>query len=1244
MARIGHRTSCDAVIQQGCQTVHGDSTTASYGVADADLSVAQQLLLSAIEVIGVRSAVREGGLLDGALRKLFGEPVDVATGDYADFRVDFEYPSVLPLRLERTYPGRMHVDGLLGARWICNWSQRLLFSENGSSVLLEDGDGQRLRFALPPGERLCASHLKAPYYRLDGTRAEAQLYDSRTGWTLVFEPAGRDGSRLSAIRDDAANHIEFFYTQDRLSRIVHSDGVAFQVETTAQGLITRLTMEGEDGELVRYGYDAQGRLADAVSLFKGEFHYGYTAEGWLSQWRDRGATRVELRYDVEGRVVATRTPDGLFNDRFAYFPEERRSQYIAAEGGVRSFWSNADGLVVREEDPIGAVTLRTWDSLERLQSITDAAGRTTRFNYDEDGRLVAAADWAGRASRWRYDRQGRLLERAHGDGRIERFEYDARGVVIAWTAPSGRTERYSYDDRGRLTGLTQAGGSEISWDLDGLGRPRARIDALGRRTACAYDRFGRLLSVTDAGGRTTRYAYVASPSNPRNDLTHVLRPDGGRTLYGYNAEGLLDLVEQAEGQSTRYGYGAFDLLRRAVDAAGGVTLYDYDRAGRLTAVTNPAGAQWRYAYDAAGRLSAETDWAGRHTAYHRDALGRLEVKVTPDNLEQRFRWDERDRLTSVVTADAAVTYEYDEADRLVRAATWRHAPDAPAPEEPETDIRLNYDSHGRVTEEVQNGVAVAYRYDAAGCCVGRSSPSGEAALTFDAAGRLSALETNGHGLRFGRDVAGLETRRETVASDGAPTAFTLLQAYDACARLTGQRVAREAANAAGWGASPAGAATTFELCRRYGWDRAGRLSEVEDADGGAVRYGYDLRDQVGRVDRPAAAGSQALAPERYRYDALLNLSEGPEGDHGYWRDCVVRAGRDSFRYDARGRMVERLKVRDGFRPRRFTYSWDGFDRLVGVETDEGASWRYTYDAFGRRVRKERLGGAHSRRIDYVWHGALMMEAWRRGDPGQAARIERWHYEPGGFRPLAKEVVEAGAVESGRFYPVVTDAAGTPKAMFSERGACVWRAEHALWGRVQASRDLAAVRDDVEGDDELDCLLRFQNQWADVESDLHYNLRRHYDPDTGQYVSPDPIGLGGGTRTHAYVHDPLQWFDPLGLAGCASKVLGRNMENSGTTRPAETAAHHIVAHDDPRAAPARAILARDNVNINSADNGVFLPRNTSSPNPSGAAVHSTLHTDDYYDAVNNQLVTTPPGGSATTLQGIRSGLQTNSFPH
>jgi RHS repeat-associated protein len=60
-------------------------------------------------------------------------------------------------------------------------------------------------------------------------------------------------------------------------------------------------------------------------------------------------------------------------------------------------------------------------------------------------------------------------------------------------------------------------------------------------------------------------------------------------------------------------------------------------------------------------------------------------------------------------------------------------------------------------------------------------------------------------------------------------------------------------------------------------------------------------------------------------------------------------------------------------------------------------------------------------------------------------------------------------------------------------------------------------------------LRFPGQYADRETNLHYNYFRDYDPGVGRYVQSDPIGLMGGLNNYAYVEqNPLRFVDDEAL--------------------------------------------------------------------------------------------------------------------
>ncbi|WP_284431252.1 RHS repeat-associated core domain-containing protein, partial [Acidovorax sp. SUPP950] len=128
-----------------------------------------------------------------------------------------------------------------------------------------------------------------------------------------------------------------------------------------------------------------------------------------------------------------------------------------------------------------------------------------------------------------------------------------------------------------------------------------------------------------------------------------------------------------------------------------------------------------------------------------------------------------------------------------------------------------------------------------------------------------------------------------------------------------------------------------------------------------------------------------------------------------------------------------------------------------------------------------------------------------------------------------------------------DHLGTPIGLVDgngeKAGEITWAASYGAWGDVQEEYNPHRIEQSI----------RLQGQQIDAETGLHYNRFRYYDPHLGQYITQDPIGLGGGINLYRYVERPTTYIDPLGLTGNAhQRAVKRGEVNRQASIDAQTA--------------------------------------------------------------------------------------------
>ncbi|MGH8332528.1 MAG: RHS repeat protein, partial [Pseudomonas sp.] len=586
---------------------------------------------------------------------------------------------------------------------------------------------------------------------------------------------------------------------------------------------------------------------------------------------------------------------------------------------------------------------------------------------------------------------------------------------------------------------------QLEFELDPMGNHTAAhvMDNAGKLTKqhqWLYDQLGRLLHSVGASGQASRMQYDLN----NNPITTVTPRD---TSYSSAYDPLDRLVKSTDplNGSSQFKYDAQDNLTHVGDARGVNTQYHFDGLGNLTQLDSPDSGTSKYKYDAAGNITEKTDARGVVTSYAYDALNRMVTRRYPAN--------------------------------------------------PKLDIRFQYDSIaagnkgvGRITAiEDMNGVQ-SYFYDAQGNHIAQQhtpstdgvAQSGQIGYGYDSTNKLNRIDyPDGFSIHYLRNAIGQVNQVQMQRGEDKPIAFaqdltylpfgplksltwnngtTLQRTYDLDYRLTAQTVA-------GWS-------------NAYTYDSIGNVTKVQSSSFGDLNYSYDALDRL-------TEETNAIRQQTFTYDAVGNrtnktltpLVEGKVQDsaattyqYGASNNRLIQIDDHLVTTDAAGNLIKDRANRQ--------LSYDEQNRLSIVKIDGMIRAQFRYNALGQRTQKITpqgvttflygLGGELLGETLYDNHGMKLKSqfyVWLEGLPLGGVSV---NYD-----------TTSALTNSAPFY-LHSDHLNTPRIATNATRDMVWEWQPDAFGVGKASGSLTLN-------------LRFSGQYHDVESELHYNYFRDYDP-------------------------------------------------------------------------------------------------------------------------------------------------------
>ncbi|WP_312491785.1 RHS repeat-associated core domain-containing protein [Pseudomonas cremoris] len=1012
-----------------------------------------------------------------------GCPVSMVTGEELLTLTDGALDGILPFEWTRLYrTSAVEVDCGLGFGWSHSLAHRLEVA--GDSVVWTDHENRSTTLPLPSSARPAITN----------SLAEAAIYLGDLPDELVLAQSSRfyhfvKGS-LTAISDAYGNRLRI--SRDylgRIERVSNGVGRSFFLRYSSDRIVSvDYQIQRAKGyepyvwvteqSVVSYTYDELGRLVSATNAVGESESYRYDEQHVILERGLAGGASFFWEWERSGkaaRCVRHWASFSQMDTRYAW-DDNGRVTVFNADGSQEVYVHDQRARLVQRVDPDGAEHFKSYDEKGRLTVEQNPLGAVTAYQYDEVGRLVALFPGDDEPTTYEHD-NGFVRVVRRGEA-VWKYERNDQGDVTRKIDPDGHITDYTYNKHGQLIGVWYPDHSSQRLVWNERGQLLEEQLPNGGIKRYRYDDVGRQVAREDEHGALTQYQWDGV-----GRLMRVVLPGGACREYSYNPYGKITAERDELGRVTRYEYAdGLHLISRRINADGTQVKYRYDNIRLLlTEIENEVGEVYALQYHPNGLIQQETGFDGQRTAYVYDLNGNLQEKTEyGDDGSQLVTCYERDHAGRLVRKtlpnSSVVDYAYDRQGNLLTV------------DDSHWFLAYEYDTQNRLTAEHQGWGTLRYGYDACGQLQKLRLPDNNR-LVFNHAkgGHLARVELNGEILTSHLFKSGQEHQRQQGQ-------LLSHYHYDDQQRLHAHAVTQQ---------------EHYLYQRQYDYDKSGNLTRLIDTRKGDHHYQYDPLNRLTRADH-----SQDLQ-ERFAHDPAGNLlmqdRPGPDVVAG---NRLISQGDNHYDYDAFGNLI---RERCGKGHLLVTeYRYDCQHRLIGITQPNGQTANYRYDPFGRRISKT----VDDITTEFFWQGDKLIAEHHKD------KHRSYIYEPDSFRPLV--MLEGYGPKETKPYHYQLDHLGTPQELTNPEGEIVWSAHYRTYGEIS--------RLDIG---KIDNPLRFQGQYFDQESGLHYNRHRYYNPDIGRYLTPDPVKLAGGINTYQYVPNPTGWVDPLGLTAHCTGAVKKN---------------------------------------------------------------------------------------------------------